>query len=179
MNAHPVLFASLLCVVPAAAQQIVAPQPLGEPATTVYRQVTTDGRIVYSDRRQPGAKVEQTLQVELPPQGGMWSVEGGKRVPEAHRVERTPVKQVASIPPPGQHKTPDEVHSEVIRAEMLLEDARRKRDAAHSPLPEELGDTGPDSAYAERQRKLAREVAQAEAALEQARTEMKKAGQQR
>jgi len=175
MNAYPLLLASLICVAPAAAQQVVSPQPLGEPATIVYRQVTPDGRIVYSDERQRGAKVEQTLRVELPPRGGTWSVEGGMHAPAAPRIARTPIKQVASIPPPDRSKTPDEARSEVIRAEMLLEDARRRRDAEHAPRLEELGETGPDSAYAERQRRLEREVAQAEEALGQARAELEAA----
>lgn len=162
---------ALLLTLPVAglAQQLLAPEPLREPATTVFRQVLPDGRIIYSDKAQQGAKIDQTLRLEAPPQGSStWSVEGGTRPAVPARAEPTPVRHVASIPPPGRKKTTEEADSEVIRAEMLLEDARRKRDAGHPARPEELGETGPDSAYANRQKALAQQVSQAEAMLKQA-----------
>lgn len=168
----PLLLALLLgCSTSVLAQQVVAPEPLGEPATTVYRQVTPDGRVVYSDKAQRGAKIDHTLKLEPVVEGSTWSAEGGKRPVAPERSERTPVKQVATIPPSGRKKTVEEANSDVIRAEMLLEDARRKRDAGHTPLPEEKGEAGPNSAYAKRQKALAQEVAHAEAALKRATSE--------
>lgn len=166
------LAATLFGALPAAAQPVVSPHSLPEPATTVYRQVTPDGRILYTDEPKQGAKVEQAISIDLPPVGSTWSVEGSKRPPAARVAEPTPVKQVATIPHAGGVRSQDEAAAELIRAEMLLEDARRKRDAAHAPLLDELGATGPGSPYAERQRRLAREVAQAEAALRQAKAEL-------
>jgi hypothetical protein len=165
----PSLAFALACSLPALAQEVVVdPEPLGEPATTVYRQVTPDGRVIYSDKAQRGARVEQTLTVEPPVRGNTWSVEGSARPVAPALAEPTPIKQVASIPPSGRAKTVEEATSDVIRAEMLLEDARKKRDAGHAPLGAEKGNTGPGTAYAARQERLAREVARAEAALERA-----------
>lgn len=150
------------------AQQVVLdPEPLGEPATTVYRQVTPGGEVIYSDKAQPGARVEQTLKVEPPVEGRTWSVEGNRRPVAGALSEPTPVRQVASIPPSGRSKTVEEATSDVIRAEMLLEDARRKRDAGHARLPGEE-ESGPGSIYAARQKNLASDVRQAEAALKRA-----------
>lgn len=167
MKPLPFLTALFACCAPALAQQVVSPEPLGEPAKTVYRQVMPDGRVVYSDKTLPGAKVEETLDVDLPPDGGTWSVEGNKRPPAARLAKPTPVKQVASIPASGR-KTIEDANAQVIRSEMLLEDARRRRDAGHAVLPGEKDGTGPGSAYARRQQDLGRQVRQAEAALEQA-----------
>lgn len=160
----------LACCAPALAQQVVSPEPLGEPATTVYRQVTPDGRVVYSDKPLPGAKVEETLDVDVSQDGGTWSVEGSTRPPAARVAKPTPVKQVASIPANGR-KTIEDANAEVIRSEMLLEDARRRREAGHALLPAEKDGTGPGSAYVKRQQDLAQAVKQAEAALRQAKAE--------
>jgi hypothetical protein len=159
-------FASLLlCLFApplALAQVLTAPTPLGEPPTTVYRQMTPDGHIVYSDKAQQGARIDHALTVAPPDKGNLWSVEGGERPVIAPQVIPTPVKQVSSIPAPGQQKTFAEATSDVIRAEMLLDDARKKREAGREPLPGELQ----DSAYVQRQHRLARDVARAEATLE-------------
>ncbi|HEY4542049.1 MAG TPA: hypothetical protein VIG66_06730 [Noviherbaspirillum sp.] len=164
------LLLTALCA-PASAQQLVMPEPLGEPATTVYRQVLPDGSVVYSDKAVRGAKVDQTLNVEPSPRGSTWSVEGNARPVAARVAEPTPVKQVATIPPLGRPKSEEEAAAEVIRAEMLLEDARRRRDQNHAPRPEELGDTGSDSDYARRQKALAAAVSEAQMGLERARAE--------
>lgn len=167
MKTLPFLTAFLACCAPALAQQVVSPEPLGEPAKTVYRQVLPDGRVVYSDKTLPGAKVEETLDVDVTQTGDTWSVEGSKHPPAKRLATPTPVKQVASIPASGR-RTVEDANAEVIRAEMLLEDARRRRDAGHAALPVEKDGTGPGSAYAQRQQGLARDVRQAEAALRQA-----------
>lgn len=161
--------AAVVCgAAPALAQQLVSPEPLGEPATTVYRQRMPDGGLLYSDKAQRGAKIDQTLQVEPPPEGSVWSVEGGARPSIPEQVERTPVKQVNAIPASGTRRTVEDAQSDVIRAEMLLEDALRARDAGMSPLPGEAGGTGPGSTYAARQAHLAHRVAQAQNTLQQA-----------
>jgi hypothetical protein len=63
--------------------------------------------------------------------------------------------------------------SEIIRAEMLLEDARKRRDTGTEPLPGErtgtaAGTSRLNSAYEARQKALAHDVEQAENALKQA-----------
>ena len=176
MKSRPFLLPLLLPVAfgvsPVGAQPVITPGPLPDPPTVLYRQIMPDGRIVYSDQRKPGARVDHTLNVDLPPPGSTWSVNGNPRPPAKQEIRATPVQQVATIPSSGGPRTVDEAAAELIRAEMLLEDARRKRDAAHAPRLEELGDIGPRSAYAERQRALAREIAQAEAGVDKAKADL-------
>lgn len=129
---------ALLCIcAPALAQDVITAAPLGDPATTIYRQITEDGRVIYSDKPQKGAAIDHTLEVQPPTKGGLWSVEGGPRPEIPPQVEPTPIKQVSSIPASGKRKTVEEATSDVIRAEMLLEDARVKHG------------TGPEVAKAE------------------------------
>lgn len=48
------------------AQNIVANAPDGAGATTIYRQVMPDGRVVYSDTVTKGVKVDRILLVPRP-----------------------------------------------------------------------------------------------------------------
>jgi hypothetical protein len=132
-----------------------------------------DGRIVYSDKAIKGAKVDNTITVEPPIKGNSWTTESGRQPVIAPQIERTPVRRVASLPASGKRKTLDEATSDVIKAEMLLEDARKRQAAGVEPLPgERTGNAGGGSrlneAYQARQKLLARDVAYAEAALKKA-----------
>lgn len=111
----------------AQAQEALTARPLSDPPNAVFRQITPDGRVVYSDKVLPGARVDHTLEVDTKTNGDLWSVQGGPRPDIPTQVERTPVKQVSSIPPPGKRKTVEEATSDVIRAEMRLEDALREQ----------------------------------------------------
>lgn len=158
---------------PHAADNLVAPAPLGDPATTVYRQVTPDGRIIYSDKAIKGARVDQTLHIDTPPKGTQWVTESGPRPAIPPQTERTEVSRVNAIPQSGQRRTADDATSDVIRAEMLLEDAKERLQAGVEPLPgERTGNVGGGSrlnpVYDARQKKLAQEVADAEARLKKA-----------
>lgn len=141
--------------------------------TTIYRQVLPDGRIVYSDKAPKGARVDHTITVEPPIKGNLWTTESGTRPVVPQQSERTPVQKVGSVPNPGRSKTRDEATSDVIRAEMLLEDARRRQLANAEPTAEERAGASADGArlgdaYGKRQEALAREVADAEAMLKKA-----------
>lgn len=141
--------------------------------TTIYRQVLPDGRVVYTDKAPKGSRVDHTITVEPPIKGNLWTTEAGRKPVIPQQVERTPVQRVASIPTPGKPKTLDDATSDVIRAEMLLEDARKKQQAGIEPLPGErtanvAGGSRLNPAYQRRQEELAREVDEAEATLKKA-----------
>lgn len=144
--------------------------------TTVYRQVMPDGRIVYADKVLKGGKLDETITVEPPIKGNPWTTASGKRPSIAPRDEPTPVSRVNSAPPLGRQKTIEEANSDVIRAEMLLEDAQKRRKAGIEPLPGERtanagGGSRLNDAYWARQQRLEKDVAQAEAALKRASAE--------
>ncbi|HJV85359.1 MAG TPA: hypothetical protein VJ698_07760 [Noviherbaspirillum sp.] len=137
------------------AAELPVPQPLPETngPTTVYRQVTPDGRVVYSDKAIKGAKIDHTMTVEPPIKGNLWSAEPGSAPVIPRHAEPTPVQKVPSIPAPGKRKTIEQANADVIKAEMLLEDAKRRQEAA---------------ARGSERDALARNVADAQAMLERA-----------
>jgi hypothetical protein len=154
-------------------EDVVAPAPSTGASTVIYRQVLPTGRIVYSDKPVKGARLDQTLMVEPPIKGNLWTTDSSVKPDIPPQTERTQVKKVNIIPVPGQKKTLSDADSEVIRAEMLLEDARKHREAGVEPLPGERtgnadGTSRLNSAYEARQKALAHDVEQAEAALKQA-----------
>lgn len=135
--------------------------------TTVYRQITRDGRVLYSDKMQKGAKLDEKISVLPPLRGNLWSTESPGKPAAPPRVERTPIDRLSTIPAPGKRKSLGDAEADVIRAEMLLEDARRRQRIGIEPLPgERTGNAGGGSrlneSYADRQRELAETVAQAE-----------------
>jgi hypothetical protein len=155
---------------------VVKPAPPGGGATTIYRQVMPDGRVVYSDKELKGAKVDHTIKVDPPIKGNLWTTESGQKPVVAAQTERTPINKATSAPPIGRKKTADEAASDVIRAEMLLEDAKKRQREGVEPLPGErtgnaAGGSRLNPAYEARQRALAQDVAQAEAALRKATAE--------
>jgi hypothetical protein len=160
----------------AAAQDIIKPDPIGEPATKLYRQILPDGRIIYSDKQIKGAKLDDTLKVDPDSNGKSWKPESGKRPTLPPRAERTPVQKVPTVPPLNKRKTLDEAEADVIKSEMLLEDAKKRQQAGVEPLPgERTGNAGGGSRlnerYEMRQKALAHEVAEAEAMLQRSRNE--------
>lgn len=162
----------LLALYPAIAhiEELPAPPPIGKPATKVYRQVLPDGRIVYSDKPVKGATIDETISADPATDGKSWTSESGKRPAIPQRSEPTPVSKLPSIPAVDKRKSQDEANADVIKAEMLLEDARKRQQAGAEPLPgERTGNVGGGSrlneAYWARQQALADEVAETEAML--------------
>lgn len=162
--------ALVLAVFPAISfsDELPRPVPLGEPATTVYRQVLPDGRIVYSDKPVKGARVDETINADR--ETNTWTSESGKRPVVPPKVERTPVNKVPSPPQSGKTRTGEDRETGVIRAEMLLEDAKKRQQQGVEPLPGERtgnvsGGSRLNEKYWERQRSLAEEAAEAEALL--------------
>ncbi len=154
----------------ASAQNMVAPAPSDQGAATVYRQVMPDGRIVYSDHVIKGGKIDHTITVDPPIKGNSWTTESGRKPAIAPQVERTPISKA---PASGNKKTLDQATSDVIRAEMFLEDAKKRQAAGVEPLPGERtgtvsGKSRLNEEYQARQRLLAKDVAYAEAALKKA-----------
>ncbi len=157
----------------ASAQDMVKSAPPGQGAGTIYRQIMPDGRITYSDRALPGGRVDHTIKVERPIEGNVWTAASGADPIAPRRAERIPVKRVVVAPVPGSKMSLDEATSEVIRAEMLLEDARKQQKAGVEPLPGERtgnasGGSRLNEAYYERQQLLAKYVSYAEQALKKA-----------
>jgi hypothetical protein len=156
------------------AQNMVRPDPIGKPATKLYRQIMPDGRVVYSDKPLKGAKLDDTLTIDPESNGKSWKSESGKRPSVAAQVERTPIQRVPSISPIGKRKTLNEAEADVIKSEMLLEDAQKRQQAGVEPLPgERTGNAGGGSRlnerYEMRQKALAQEVVEAEAMLQRSR----------
>lgn len=136
-------------------------------SATVYRQVMPDGRVLYSDKVQKDAKLDETISVVPPVKGNLWSTETPRKPAAPPKHERTPVDKLSAIPAPGRQKSADDAQADVIRAEMLLEEARKRQKIGVEPLPgERSGNVGGGSrlneSYADRQRVLAEHVADAE-----------------
>ncbi len=136
-----------------------------------------DGRIVYSDETVSGARLDHTITMTPPIQGNLWSTEPGQRPRVAPQTTPTPVQRIDPVrrPAPGQSTVavPDAVLAEVMRAEMLLEEAKKRQAAGTRPLPGEERDNSAgglsyNQAYFSRQQRLARDV-------EYAQNELKKA----
>lgn len=156
-------------------QPVVKAAPSGAGTETIYRQVMPDGRVVYADRTLPGGRVDNTIKVERPIKGNVWTVESGATPVAPKRAEPTTVKRVA-VSPGAKKMSLDEANAEVIRAEMLLEDAKQQQQTGIEPLPgERTGNAGGGSrlneAYQARQQLLAKYVSYAEAALHKANQE--------
>jgi hypothetical protein len=161
----------------ATAEELPAPAPLGKGATKALRQVMPDGSIVYSDKPVKGGKVDETIVVDPTPGPAPLAIDAGKKPAAKPRAEPTPINKVNAIPPAGKRMTPDEAHSEVIRAEMLLEDAQKRQQAGVEPLPGERtananGGSRLNEAYEHRQQEMAKEV-------ERAKDQLRKAASQR
>ncbi|RZI40880.1 DUF4124 domain-containing protein [Herbaspirillum sp. HC18] len=164
------LTAMTLALSPAlvSAGDLAPPSPIGEPAKKVYRQVMPDGRIVYSDKPVKGAKLDEVLTVDPSPEGA--PTESKPRPPGPVVNEPTPVERVSSIPESGKRKTLDDAEADIIRAQMLLDDARKRQEAGVEPLAGERtgnasGGSRLNDAYYARQKRLAEEVAVAENVL--------------
>jgi len=169
---RPHILALALTLAPAAvpAEEIPRPEPIGKPATKVLRQVTPDGRVIYSDKPVKGARVDETINVDPPPKGNPSGAVSGKPPAPPLGTVPTPVDRVSVIPPPGRTRTVDDAQADVIRAEMLLEDARKRMEAGAEPLPGErigtaTGGSRLSDDYHARQKRLAEEVAVAENVL--------------
>jgi len=153
---------------------ITAPARIGKPADKVYRQVMPDGKIVYSDKLIKGARLDETLSPD--PAANTWKSDSGKRPVVPPRVERTPVNKVPTIAALDRRRNVQDAESDVIKAEMLLEDAKKRQQAGVEPLPgERTGNAGGGSRlnehYLARQQRLKEDVAEAEAMLKRARAE--------
>jgi hypothetical protein len=159
-----------LCPVLASAAELEPPAPIGKPATKVYRQVLPDGRIVYSDKQVKGAKIDETITAEPATEGKSWKSDTGKPPVVPPRIEPTPIDKRPSIPDSGKARTLADANADVIKAEMMLEDARKRQQAGAEPLPGERtgtvsGHSRLNEAYWRRQQELADDVAAAEAML--------------
>ena len=161
---------------PGMAQESKATPSIGKPASTVYRHVMPDGRIVYSDTMLKSGKVDETIVIDPAIDGNPWAGGSSKRPQIAPQVKNTPVNRVPSIPALDQPRVGADVESDVVKAEMLLEDAKKKKDAGVEPFPGERtgtvsGFSRLNEAYWARQEELADQVKEAEAMLENARAE--------
>ncbi|RJF99281.1 hypothetical protein [Noviherbaspirillum saxi] len=168
------VLALLLASIPllAVAQELTAPATIGKPASKVYRQVMPDGKIIYSDKPVKGAKIDETI-IPDPANVNTWKSETGKRPVVPPRVESTPVTKTPPLAAASKRKSEDEANTNVIKAEMLLEDARKKQRNGVEPLPGERtgnasGGSRLNEIYNARQLALQRDVVQAEAMLKKA-----------
>jgi hypothetical protein len=104
----------------------------------------------------------------------MWATEPSTRPSAPPKVLHTPIIKKPSLSPEEKKKIADQAESNVIRAEMLLEDAKRKQEDGVEPLPGERtgnvdGKTRLNESYWARQRALEKAVSYAERNLQRAR----------
>lgn len=174
---HSVIAAAAVLFATSASSQNVA-EPVATPPskepTTIYREVMPDGRIVYTDKAIKEGKIDQTITVEPPTSGNLWTTQPGTRPYLPPKVEHTQIIKAPSLSVEEKKKIADQVESSVIRAEMLLEDAKRKQEDGIEPLPGERtgnvdGKTRLNDSYWARQRALQKGVEYAEKNLQRAR----------
>lgn len=165
-----VSIALCLAAAPALAQEVVVKTaPPGPAATTIYRQVLPDGRIVYSDKAVKGARIDGRINVDQPIKGNLWTTVPSARAARTDvppQSVQTPIKRVNTNPEPGKRRTLDDATMNLMRAESKLEDAMMRQQAGVEPLPGERtgivgGGTRLNRDYQARQRALARNVAEA------------------
>jgi hypothetical protein len=132
-------------------------------AQKAYRYVYPDGRIVYSDRPVPGARLQGEVAPPPPPAApppGATELPGARR-PDADDAAAARSRRLA------------QADDEVRAAEAALNDARLRLAAGREPLPgERTGTAGGGSrlneAYEARQAANERAVADAQARLDRA-----------
>jgi hypothetical protein len=157
----------------AMATELPLPAPLGKPATTVYRMVTPDGQIVYSDKILHNATIDETITVDPAVGDSGWMASSGNRPAIPPQINRTQIEHVASVMEPGRQRTFTEAEVDVIRAEMLLEDAKKRYAAGTSDLSERrdgsnLAPSRMDEADETREQFLSQQVNEAEGVLKKA-----------
>jgi len=182
MKAHlpltVIAIAAVVFATSALSQNVVETVPTAPTTspTTIYRQVLPDGRIVYSDKATKGGKVDHTITFEPPVKGNLWTAEPGPRPKMPLKVEHTQIIKAPSLSPAEKKKVSDQAEANVIRAEMLLEDAKRKQEDGVEPLPGERtgnvdGASRLNEAYFARQKALAKAVSYAETNFKRAQNE--------
>lgn len=170
-------FVAVFFTMNASAQNVAEPvaAPPGNKPTTIYRQVMPDGSIVYSDKATKGARTDETITVEPPLNGNLWTTQPSAHPPKLpEKIEHTKIIKAPTLSLKEKRKIADQVESSVIRAEMLLEDAKRKQEDGIEPLPGERtgnvnGKSRLNEQYWARQRALAKGVEYAEKNLQRAR----------
>lgn len=170
-------FAMIASPLANAIEQTKALPSLGKPASTIYRHTMPDGRIVYADKIIPSGTVEETITIAPRIEGNEWAAGSGMRREIPPQVKHTPVNRVPSIPDPDRRRDRSELRSDVIKAEMLLEDAKKQKEEGVEPLPGERtgtvsGNSRLNEQYWERQEALQEQVEKAKEMLENARSEL-------
>jgi hypothetical protein len=142
-----------------AAALVTAP---GASARTVYKSVMPDGRVIYGEQPQPGARKVNRTNVDVGDTG----------------VKPVAPADVESVRERARDRTRalDDSLTVLRIAEAELRAAEMEREAGIEPLPgERLGIVGPGSrltdAYWERQQMLEERVARARQRLDEARRE--------
>lgn len=153
-----------------------APSSAGNVPTTIYRQVMPDGRVIYTDKAIKEGKVDHTITVAPPIKGNLWTTEPGPRPHIPPQVVPTQIIRAPALSPEEKKRVLNQADANVIRAEMLLEDAKRKQEDGVEPLPGERtgnadGTSRLNETYDTRQKLLARAVAYAEAELKRAKAQ--------
>jgi hypothetical protein len=160
-----------LCAAAALAQNTVAPAPADGGATTIYRQVLPDGRVIYSDKAVKGGKVK-AIKVEPRSKSNSWSTTPAAPPAKPAKNAATPIKKTPASSP-AQKKTLDEAEAEVARAQLLLDEAKKEQQEGAEPLPGErtgtaAGGSRLNESYDARQKLLEKSVGNAEAGLKKA-----------
>lgn len=131
-------------------------------AQTVYRSVTPDGRVIFSDRPVPGAQLQGTIAPPPPPSSAPAPAPVESRTPSP--VDRPAEERLARL---------RSATEEVNAATQVLAQARAQLDAGKEPLPgERTGTAGGGSrlneAYEARQAANEQAVAKAQSRLDAA-----------
>jgi len=173
-----ITIANILFTTTAFAQNVVETSPTTPSSnpTTIYRQILPDGRIVYSDKAEKSGKVDHKITFEPPVEGNLWTAEPGSPPKTKPKIEHTQIIRAPALSPSEKKLIADKAEANVIRAEMLLEDAKRKQENGLEPLPGERtgktdGKSRLNATYQARQKELEKAVHYAEKNLQRARDE--------
>jgi hypothetical protein len=137
------------------------------PAQQVYKYVTPDGRVIYSDKPVKGA--EKSKAVTVPPAPSQSDVEAAKRRAEQERKSR----DAATARLYARRKALDAADARVTAARKALEDAENALELGREPLPGER--TGTVSGNARLNERYFERVTRLEDNVERARRELDEA----
>ena len=135
-------------------------------AQSIYKYVRPDGRVVYSDKPVPGARLEEEMQRAPQPDPAAAAAARARQEKVAKSLNEAAAQRAKSI---------DQAENDLREWTRRLDEARLRLDAGREPLPGERtgvvfqGKSRLNDAYWARQDENEAAVAEAEARVAQAR----------
>lgn len=146
---------------------LLAALALPAEAQTIYKFVRPDGRVVYSDRPVPGARLEEELERAPQPDAAAAAAARARQEQRAKALNEAATQRAKSL---------DQAEGDLREWSRRLDEARARLEAGREPLPGERtgvvfqGKSRLNDAYWARQDENEAAVAEAEARVAQARS---------